>query len=280
MYSSTVLAGLLTCRFAGAFFSTLVYDSNPLSLRSTSRHHATCVSKSECAASLGVLSRISKRNGRRRHLRHQSCTWRTTLGGTGEGTEAGAGEEGVSPGEGATANTSDIEVSRGDPEEHGAAGLGDHPTEDNHDVKEGSKKEEEPAKQEEEEEDSGEPIYLPTGDSKDVRLFRAKLLAGSEEKWQEQLKRNVNAGQLAGQDAWAHELSSPEKGCLIVARSTMFSTMQTYFNQVSWSMSCEGDQPPLAPWSRHERFNNLSRTFSRHDDDHGSHGDRDKLRPA
>lgn len=82
------------------------------------------------------------------------------------------------------------------------------------------------------EEGEGETVYLPTGDNKDFRLFRAKLRAGSDEKWQEQLKRNVNVGQLAGQDAWAHELSAPEKGCLIVAKSTEFSMAQAYFNEV------------------------------------------------
>ncbi|CAM9895623.1 unnamed protein product, partial [Hapterophycus canaliculatus] len=83
----------------------------------------------------------------------------------------------------------------------------------------------------EEEQGEGETVYLPTGDNKDFRLFRAKLRAGSDEKWQEQLKRNVNVGQLAGQDAWAHELSAPEKGCLIVAKSTEFSMAQAYFNE-------------------------------------------------
>lgn len=73
---------------------------------------------------------------------------------------------------------------------------------------------------------------MPTGDNKDFRLFRAKLRAGSDDKWKEQLRRNVNVGQLAGQDAWAHELSAPEKGCLIVAKSTQFSMAQTYFNEV------------------------------------------------
>lgn len=84
----------------------------------------------------------------------------------------------------------------------------------------------------EEVEDDGETVYLPSGDNKDFRLFRAKLRAGSDEKWREQLKRNVNVAQLGGQDAWAHELSAPEKGCLIVAKSSMFSLTQTYFNEV------------------------------------------------
>lgn len=95
-----------------------------------------------------------------------------------------------------------------------------------------AEKEEEAEAEEEEEEGDEETVFLPTGDNKDFRLFRAKLRAGSDEKWQEQLKRNVNVGQLAGQDAWAHELSAPEKGCLIVAKSTEFSTSQTYFNEV------------------------------------------------
>ena len=86
----------------------------------------------------------------------------------------------------------------------------------------------------EEEEDDGETVYLPSGD-KDFRLFRAKLRAGSDEKWREQLKRNVNVAQLGGQDAWAHELNAPEKGCLIVAKSSVFSLTQTYFNEVSVS---------------------------------------------
>lgn len=85
----------------------------------------------------------------------------------------------------------------------------------------------------EEEEDDGETVYLPSGDNKDFRLFRAKLRAGSDEKWREQLKRNVNVAQLGGQDAWAHELNTPEKGCLIVAKSSAFSLTQTYFNEVS-----------------------------------------------
>lgn len=82
-------------------------------------------------------------------------------------------------------------------------------------------------------EDDGETVFLPTSAGNDVRLFRAKLRAGSEEKWQEQLRRNVNELQLVGQDAWAHELSSPEKGCLIVAKSGVFSVTQTYFNEAS-----------------------------------------------
>lgn len=87
----------------------------------------------------------------------------------------------------------------------------------------------------------GETVYLPAGDNSDFRLFRAKLRAGSDEKWREQLKRNVNVGQLAGQDAWAHELSAPEKGCLIVAKSTEFSMAQTYFNEVSSSLHAQSD---------------------------------------
>ncbi|CAB1105571.1 unnamed protein product [Ectocarpus sp. CCAP 1310/34] len=83
----------------------------------------------------------------------------------------------------------------------------------------------------EEEHEEGDTVFLPTGDNKDFRLFRAKLRAGSDEKWKEQLRRNVNVGQLAGQDAWAHELSAPEKGCLIIAKSTQFSMAQTYFNE-------------------------------------------------
>lgn len=86
---------------------------------------------------------------------------------------------------------------------------------------------------EQEVEDDGKTVFLPTGAGNDVRLFRAKLRAGSEDKWQEQLRRNVNELQLAGQDAWAHELSSPEKGCLIVAKSGIFSVTQTYFNEAS-----------------------------------------------
>lgn len=87
----------------------------------------------------------------------------------------------------------------------------------------------------EETEDDGEPLFLPSGDNKDFRLFRAKLRAGSDEKWQEQLKRNVNEAQLGGQDAWAHELSTPENGCLIIAKSGAFNMAQSYFNEVSFS---------------------------------------------
>lgn len=102
------------------------------------------------------------------------------------------------------------------------------------------------AQQEEQgEEGSGETVYLPTGDNKDFRLFRAKLRAGSDEKWQEQLKRNVNVAQLSGQDAWAHELSAPEKGCLIVAKSQEFSMAQTYFNEVR--VQCKGVQGGFRP---------------------------------
>lgn len=85
-------------------------------------------------------------------------------------------------------------------------------------------------------EDDGEPLFLPSGDNKDFRLFRAKLRAGSDDKWREQLKRNVNEAQLAGQDAWAHELSTPEKGCLIIAKSGAFNMAQTYFNEVSFQL--------------------------------------------
>lgn len=92
-------------------------------------------------------------------------------------------------------------------------------------------------KGEEEDEEQGETVFLPSGENTDFRLFRAKLRAGSDEKWQEQLRRNVNVAQLDSQDAWAHELSAPEKGCLIVAKSSEFSISQTYFNEVC-SLSC------------------------------------------
>lgn len=108
------------------------------------------------------------------------------------------------------------------------AGEGAAKAEEEEDEEEGKEEE-----NKEEEEGSGETVFLPTGDNKDFRLFRAKLRAGSDEKWQEQLKRNVNVAQLGGQDAWAHELSAPEKGCLIVAKSQEFSMAQTYFNEVS-----------------------------------------------
>lgn len=87
-----------------------------------------------------------------------------------------------------------------------------------------------------EDEDEEEQLFVPTGDITDRRLYRAKLFAGSDEKWKEQLRRNGNQGQLAGQDAWAHELSAPEKGCLIVAKSSVFSIGQTYFNEVSLAL--------------------------------------------
>ncbi len=99
------------------------------------------------------------------------------------------------------------------------------------------------AEGEEEGDGGGETVYLPAGDNSDFRLFRAKLRAGSDEKWKEQLKRNVNVGQLAGQDAWAHEISAPEKGCLIVAKSTEFSMAQTYFNEVSSRPSPKSRNP-------------------------------------
>eukprot|EP00752_Nemacystus_decipiens_P018726 g16789.t1 len=111
-----------------------------------------------------------------------------------------------------------------------AVGGGTSGADAQQDQKENAQEEEE-AEAEEEEEGSGETVYLPTGDNRDFRLFRAKLRAGSDEKWQEQLKRNVNVAQLGGQDAWAHELSAPEKGCLIVAKSQEFSMAQTYFNE-------------------------------------------------
>ena len=87
------------------------------------------------------------------------------------------------------------------------------------------------------EEEDGETVFLPTGAGNDFRLFRAKLRAGSEHNWQQQLRRNVNTLQLGGQDAWAHELSAPEKGCLIVAKTSVFSVTQTYFNEASSKQS-------------------------------------------
>lgn len=83
-----------------------------------------------------------------------------------------------------------------------------------------------------------ETVYLPSGDNKDFRLFRAKLRAGSDENWQKQLGRNVNEAQLGGQEAWAHEVTGPEKGCLIVAKSTAFTMSQTYFNEVGSGWDC------------------------------------------
>lgn len=101
--------------------------------------------------------------------------------------------------------------------------------------------EKENAAEEEEVEDDGETVFLPTGASGDFRLFRARLRAGSDEKWREQLRRNVNEEQLKGQDAWAHELSTPEKGCLIIAKSSVFNFAQTYFNEVSTTVTpCSG----------------------------------------
>lgn len=85
---------------------------------------------------------------------------------------------------------------------------------------------------EQEEKGELEQLFVPAMDTSDRRLYRAKLFAGSDDKWREQLKRNVNEGQLGGQEAWAHELSAPEKGCLIVAKTSMFSLAQHYFNEV------------------------------------------------
>lgn len=117
-----------------------------------------------------------------------------------------------------------------------AAVVGDGAPSKAEDGQQAQKKDAEEEEEQEEQGDGeggGETVYLPTGDSKDFRLFRAKLRAGSDEKLREQLKRNVNTAQLGGQDAWAHELSAPEKGCLIVAKSQEFSMAQTYFNEVS-----------------------------------------------
>lgn len=113
---------------------------------------------------------------------------------------------------------------------------------------EGGEQAEKEKGEEGEEEGSGETVYLPVGDNKDFRLFRAKLRAGSDEKWQEQLRRNVNTAQLGGEDAWAHELSAPEKGCLIVAKSQEFSMAQTYFNEVSRGGSYGGVSSVPGVW--------------------------------
>lgn len=198
-------------------------------LPSTSDHD-TYFATSNSAAIGRTLAHATEARGRRRCQAHRvTGILRLSLGDANEGAEAVPGDEGIGSGEGATTPTSDMQSSASGATTGGAEGIGASAAGtgvEKEDSKEG------PEVVKEKEEDDGEPIFLPIGNSKDVRLFRAKLLAGSDEKWQEQLRRNVNVGQLGGQDAWAHELSTPEKGCLIVAKSTMFSTTQTYFNQV------------------------------------------------
>lgn len=230
MHSGVILASLLTCRCAGGFFRPLIQNGIYPSPLSTSRHHATCASTLEDIEPVGALSRIiANRHRRRRYLRNRVGLLSSPANGSDEAGEAGFGTEDPGSNEDTVSPKSNTNASSN---MSGALGTEDdvHPEINESGVK--KEVENHTSESEKQEEDEGEPIFLPVGDSKDLRLFRARLLAGSEEKWREQLKRNVNVGQLDDQDAWAHELSTPEKGCLIIAKSTMFSFSQTYFDQV------------------------------------------------
>lgn len=231
MHSGVLLASLSTCRCVGGFFRPLIQNGIYPSPQSTSRYHATCASTLEDVEAVGALSRtIVTRHRRRRHFRNRIGLLGLATNDSDETPEAGYGAEDPRSKEDSAAPKSDTDASSN---MSGALRTEDgaHPETNESGVE--KETENHTSELEKQEEDGGEPIFLPVGDSKDLRLFRARLLAGSEEKWQEQLKRNVNVGQLADQDAWAHELSTPEKGCLIIAKSTMFSFSQTYFNQVS-----------------------------------------------
>ncbi|CBJ27043.1 conserved unknown protein [Ectocarpus siliculosus] len=217
-------AVLLTCRNAAAFVGYAgKATSRPHQQRQQQRTHDTCTS--------------SVRGTRCRHLSCPAQPWMSmSAAGRENDAEAGDGsngteeeaarKDGSNAADGADAGAAVVEASAADGaiDDGVQSGQGAAAEEDKGPVK---KKEAEG----EEEDKEGDTVFLPTGDNKDFRLFRAKLRAGSDEKWKEQLRRNVNVGQLAGQDAWAHELSAPEKGCLIVAKSTQFSMAQTYFNE-------------------------------------------------
>lgn len=241
---------LLSCRDAGAFLSQQATLSGCIR-RSTSRKNGHDDSlHTRCYA-----SPVQARRGitRRRHPSRAPQVISMATGGGGDSGESaesadGGTEEEIStqeedvaaiPGERSdeaklTAGEVDAVEPAGDSDvdDATAAALGQG---EGAEVRAEETEEQSAPKEEKQEEveDDGETMYLPSGDNKDFRLFRAKLRAGSDEKWREQLKRNVNVAQLGGQDAWAHELNAPEKGCLIVAKSSAFSLTQTYFNEVS-----------------------------------------------
>lgn len=237
MKHTSILAGLLlSFRNVGAFMtqSSCIRSTGATSQRQhdTSTHVAR-----HGAASTAPLAKPT----RRRHTYRTISVW-GTAGDSGESTEPedGAIEEERSIPEGAdripSASDSCEEVTPPQAREAVEAANDQDATAASEADAVSAKQDtaEETRENVDETEDDGEPLFLPSGDNKDFRLFRAKLRAGSDDKWREQLKRNVNEAQLAGQDAWAHELSTPEKGCLIIAKSGAFNMAQTYFNEVSF----------------------------------------------
>ena len=61
----------------------------------------------------------------------------------------------------------------------------------------------------------------------DWRSFRARLLQKSGEN----MIPSPTVENSVGLDLWAHPLSQPEKGCLLIANPTAFLTRQQYFHQ-------------------------------------------------
>ncbi|GMH39461.1 hypothetical protein BSKO_07359 [Bryopsis sp. KO-2023] len=79
------------------------------------------------------------------------------------------------------------------------------------------------------------PDTIPlAGVETDWRQFRAKLVEtsrrdGNSDDRPETSKKNVSSE--ADPDYWAHPISSPEPGCLLLAHPLLFNTQQTYFSQ-------------------------------------------------
>lgn len=68
----------------------------------------------------------------------------------------------------------------------------------------------------------------------DWREFRAKLVKSSRNKMifmGEEYSEESCTDEEDVEDHWAHVLSNPEKGCLLLANPLMFTTAQTYFNK-------------------------------------------------
>ena len=68
------------------------------------------------------------------------------------------------------------------------------------------------------------PDTLPAMEAgADWRAFRAALVSASN--------ASGAAAAPAAEERWAHSLSAPEQGCLLLAHPLMFTTSQGYFNK-------------------------------------------------
>lgn len=78
-------------------------------------------------------------------------------------------------------------------------------------------------------------LMMPlSDDTMDWREFRARLVAGSRQAEEP----SANRRSAEGAREWAHPVTRPEKGCLLLAHPKMFADSQTYFNQASLWPGC------------------------------------------